>query len=227
MVKLFIMREYNDCIIAGAAPTDIDIMPMGAALTIAADGGADLLRECGILPDIVIGDMDSIKDGSFSPKTEMLEYPPEKDDTDTLLAAKTGIERGCNRFFMYGCSGRRLDHTIANIQTLKYIAKENCEGYMIGDSENITVIRNSSIRLNVRPGTGVSVFAIGKDAKGVSLSGLKYEVRDAAINDSFPIGVSNEATEAHPDISVSDGSLIILWRCPFIVPEIRRPDSED
>ena len=227
MVKLIIMKEYTDCIIAGASPTDIDIMPMGAALIIAADGGADLLRECGILPDIVIGDMDSVKDGSFGPKTEIMKYPPEKDDTDTYLAVKTGIERGCDRFFLYGCSGGRLDHTIANIQTLNYLANENREGYMIGDSENITVIKDSVLSLNVRRGTAVSVFAAGKPAKSVTLKGLKYELEDIPVTDTFPVGVSNEAVSEHPEIEVKGGTLLVTWSGSFKFPEIRRAQNEN
>ena len=124
------MREYTDCIIAGAAPTDTDIIPV-SGLIIAADGGADLLRESGIIPDIVIGDMDSAVDLSFGRNTEVIGFPAEKDDTDTLLAVRTGIDRGCRRFFLYGCSGGRLDHTVANMQTLKYISDAGCEGYMM------------------------------------------------------------------------------------------------
>ena len=221
------MSEFTDCIIAGAAPTDTDIFPTGNELIIAADGGADLLRENVIIPHIVIGGMDSVSGGSSGPGTEVIEFPTEKDDTDTLLAVKAGIDRGCRRFFIYGCSGGRLDHTIANIQTLKYLAASGCEGYLIGDSENITVIKDASISLNVSPGTVISVFAAGGTAEGVSLRGFKYCLDDAEVTASYPIGVSNEAEEERPLIKVSDGYLLIIWNGPFAVPQIRRPDGED
>ncbi len=72
-------------------------------------------------------------------------YPPEKDDTDMMLAIKLGLSRGYREFAIYGGLGGRLDHTIANIQALTYLAGEGASGILYGDSYALTVIKDSSL----------------------------------------------------------------------------------
>ena len=89
------------------------------SLVIAADGGYKYLDSLGIAPDIYIGDYDS----SECPEgVDAVRLPVEKDDTDMLAAVRLALGRGCREIHMFGGTGGRLDHTLANIQTLHFVA---------------------------------------------------------------------------------------------------------
>lgn len=182
--------------------------PDDSDYVIAADAGFKYCREISILPDLVLGDFDSLGDCPDHPN--VLQLPVEKDDTDTVFAIKLGLERGYKRFYLYGCmGGERSDHTLANLQLLLYIAKHGARAWMFGKNEIWTAIRNDKIRLK---GEGnAAVFCIDGTAKGVTLKGLKYELDNATLTSDFPLGVSNSMTESEAEISVSDGTLLIMY----------------
>ena len=178
-------------------------------IVIAADGGYNHLLNLDIKPDIVLGDFDSL---GFVPETsEIIKHPVKKDDTDTLLAVKTGFSRGFNRFVLYGCLGGRLDHTFANIQTLNFIAENGGQGFICSEDSVITSVRNSAITFRALNGGNVSVFAASSTASGVSVKGLLYETENAEITANFPLGVSNEFIGEEAKISVKDGMLNIFF----------------
>lgn len=175
-------------------------------LVIAADKGYENTLRMGIKADLVVGDFDSL--GYIPEGGEILRHPAEKDDTDTMLAVKTAIERGFRRIVIYGGIGGRLDHTFANIQTLAYASGHGAEAFLVDGRSIITSLTNEKITVN---GEGTaSVFAFGK-AKGVSISGLKYPLCGYEMSFDFPIGVSNEFTGTPATLEVKDGTLIFMW----------------
>ena len=179
------------------------------SFVIAADAGLANAKQCGIIPDIILGDFDSL---DFKPQGEnVITYPIEKDDTDTMLAIKLGLKKGFKEFFIYGGTGGRIDHTIANIQSLSYIANNGAQGYLIDDTNVITVIKNSKITIGSEKGKNLSVFCLGDTANGVSIKGTKYEAENISLTCNFPLGVSNSFKENMADISVKDGMLAIIW----------------
>lgn len=111
------------CYIFGAGSFyGLDRRPRAGDFIIAADGGWLACRKAGITPDLLLGDFDSLSTRPDFPN--ILRVPVEKDDTDTMLAVKTGLERGETEFHIYGgMGGRRTDHTIANFQALLYLAR--------------------------------------------------------------------------------------------------------
>lgn len=189
-------REINPAI------TDDDLL-------IAADGGYEIALKNGLTPDIVLGDFDSL--GFVPDGDNVVCLPVKKDDTDTLAAVKIGIEKGFECFGIYGGLGGRTDHTLANIQTLSFIADNGGRGYLIGDNESVTLIKNSVLSFEARAGGTVSVFAYGGKASGVSIKGLSYELYDRELNPSFPLGVSNEFCGNSAEIAVKDGKLLIVY----------------
>lgn len=93
-----------------------------SGLVIAADGGFEHCLELGITPDTVIGDFDSLE--SPPENCSLLRLPVEKDDTDTLAAVKYGLEKGAEVFHIFGGTGGRFDHTVANMQSLVYLSQK-------------------------------------------------------------------------------------------------------
>ncbi len=199
------------CYIFGAINSD-DIFVDSTAdrFIIAADAGLSVLQKQGIKPNLIVGDFDSL--GNIpATSVEIVQHPVEKDDTDTLLAMKEGLRRGYDTFVIYGGVGGRLDHTIANIQSLSFLAEHSATGYLLGDNTVTTVIKNGSITFDDSLTGTVSTFAIGGTAYGVNESGLKYSLDNAEISPFFPIGVSNEFQNQPAKISVSDGVLAVIW----------------
>ena len=198
-----------ECIIFCAAEFDRLARPIPAdAWVIAADGGLRHTEKLGITPNEIIGDFDSL---GFTPAGANV-FPVEKDDTDAMLAARLGLKRGCREFLLYGSlDGPRLDHTVANFQTLQYLADHGAVGYLVGNTTLVTVVKNGTIRFPAGTEGTISVFCMGPDAQGVTERGLYYSLEDAALTAGFPLGVSNHFTGAEAEISVKDGSLLVLW----------------
>ena len=178
-------------------------------IVIAADAGYKKLLNLDIVPDIVLGDFDSL--GFIPENLEIIRHPVRKDDTDTVLAVKTGFSRGYNRFVLYGCTGGRLDHTLANIQTLNYIAEKGGTGFICGDDFCITSLKNGKLEFKGSAKGNISVFSAKTKAQGVTIKGLLYDLDNAEIGFDFPLGVSNEFTGEESTVSVNDGVLTVIW----------------
>ena len=197
------------CIIAGAGEYyGHAIAPRAEDYVIAADAGYLRLREMGVRIDEVIGDFDST---GFTPNHPNLRIlPVEKDDTDMLCSLRAGIQRGYREFHLYGGTGGRLDHTLANIQCLAWLARQGLHGCLYGDGALITAVYNDALSLGALDKGTVSVFALGTQAEGVSISDLKYSVNDITLSCDYPLGVSNEFIGLPARIAVRNGSLLIV-----------------
>lgn len=188
------------CIIAGGG--DRCTVPANEGIYIAADSGRLLLEECGIVPDIIIGDFDS----SERPTDfggEIITVPCEKDDTDTMLAVKKGFELGCTEFDIYGCTGGRLSHTLANIQTLEYIHLHGGHGRLISDGCTVSMIFSGETERFAGRGY-LSVFAA--EPSETVIDGAQYSGR-FTLDRNFPLGVSNHI-DGTAEISVITGVII-------------------
>ena len=197
------------CIIFCAAAFDTLQQPVSREdFVIAADGGLQHTQKACIRPDAVLGDFDSL---GYTPEDAYI-FPVEKDDTDAMLAVRRGLERGFREFLLYGSlDGPRLDHTVANFQTLQYLADHGAWGYLVGLTSIVTVVKCGSLRFPAGLSGTVSVFCLGPDARGVCLKGLHYPLEDGTLTAGFPLGVSNHFTGEAAEICVREGSLLVLW----------------
>lgn len=208
------MSVRNDavCFIVGAgsiAP-DLQLFPRPGDLLIAADGGWSTVRHMGLTPDLVIGDFDSLGSRPNHPNTIVL--PTEKDVTDTHAAIQLGLERGYRRFALYGGTGGRLAHTLANLQLLNGLSRQGFRGFLIGDGTVATALTDGELHFPPHMHGYLSVFCTGGTARGVTLTGLKYELDNAVLESSFPLGVSNEFTGSAALVRVEQGSALVLWQ---------------
>lgn len=173
---------------------------------IAADGGYTEVISQGLKPDLAVGDFDSL--GTVPENENVVQHPVMKDDTDMMLAVKLGFEKGYNNFFIYGALGGRLDHTLANLQTIMYIANRGGQGWIIGDC-CLTAIHDSEARFTKDARGVISVFCLSGEARGVSIEGLLYPLDDYVMHSDIALGVSNEFIGKDARISVKDGTLVI------------------
>ncbi len=197
------------CVIFCAAGFEKLAVPMEPEdLVIAADGGLRHTEMLGIVPDVILGDFDSL--GRVPAGANV--FPVEKDDTDAMLAVRRGLELGCQEFLLYGSlDGPRLDHTVANFQTLQFLCDHGAFGVLSGISTMATVVKNSSLTFPAGCEGNISVFCMGPDARGVTLQGLYYPLVEGTLTAGFPLGVSNHFTGEPAEISVKDGSLLVIW----------------
>ena len=200
------------CYIAAACRENSDnifLNPQKTDIVIAADGGYEILKEKGICPDILLGDFDSIE--NLPDHENIIKHPVEKDDTDTMLACKLGFEKNYSNFVIYGGVGGRIDHTLANVQTLLWVAKRGGRAFLMGDNVVMSTIHNQKMVFPSGYSGKISVFAQGNTAKGVKISGFKYFAENIDLTPDFPLGVSNEFVGERAEISVKNGTLLIVW----------------
>lgn len=186
--------------------------PQPGDFVIAADAGYRACLQEDLVPDLLLGDFDSMEAPADFPN--LLRAPVEKDDTDTMLAVKVGLERGCTHFYFYGgTGGERLDHTLANLQALLYLRSHGARGYLYDRAFVYTAIQNEALTIAKGPEWGlVSAFCFGGPARGVWEEGVQYPLHDAILTSDFPLGVSNHIIENEATITVRDGALIVGWQ---------------
>ena len=175
---------------------------------ICADGGYDHAAAAGIVPDMLIGDLDSITLPN-DPAVKTLIFPSEKDDTDTGICLQTALDKGYRDIMIIGGLGGRLDHTMSNIQLIAgkcHLA----DRIIIKDKTNsCTALNNSSITLPRVENQYVSVFPM-TECRGVYESGVKYPLNDYHLPIGSTIGTSNEITEEYGTFSVTDGIMLVI-----------------
>ena len=213
------------CYIVGAG----DFTPRGFApgpddLVLAADGGYRALYSLGYTPDLLLGDFDSLGGLPLPADLPVLRFPVRKDDTDTGLALRHGLEQGFRDFALYGCAGGRVDHLLANFQSMARVSHLGATVRLAApdyDAWSLTgpapaapdaLAPAAVLALPPRPGgTLVSVFCQGDRAEGVTLTGLAYPLSDAALTGDFPLGVSNRRLDGQrATVAVRRGTLLIL-----------------
>lgn len=197
------------CVIFCAGGFDGLVQPIGEGdFIIGADGGVTHLRKLGLDAHTILGDFDSL---GYTPQGAQV-FPVEKDDTDAMLAVRLGLRKGYKEFLLYGSlDGERLDHTVANFQTLQYLADHGARGVCVGKHYIAAVIKDESIYFPETAKGILSVFCMGADAEGVSIRGAKYEADDITLTAGFPLGVSNHFIGKECSVTVKKGSLLLLY----------------
>lgn len=197
------------CYIFGAMPIDsFDFIINKEDIVIAADSGIINAQKFNIKPDYIIGDFDSL--GYTPADHNTIVHPVEKDDTDTMLAVKLGLEKGYRNFRIFGGIGGRLDHTYANIQTASYVAENGGNAIFYGNNENLTVLKNNQISFDKENKGNISIFAL-EECQNVNIKGTYYELNKGNLSIDFPLGTSNKFNNNKATISVENGKLLIIW----------------
>ena len=209
--------------IFGAAPIgSIEHLIHRDGFIIAADGGLNATEALGLKPTVILGDFDSL---GFIPKGDIVRHPVEKDDTDMGLAVKKALSLGYKRLFLFGgMGGARPDHTVANLQTLVYAAKNGATAYLTDGTICFTAVTGENRLTFPKAHSGeLSIFSAEGIAEGVNIQNAKYTADNVTLSGDFPLGVSNsfldEKTDTHgnssknTEISLKKGTLWVCFRC--------------
>ena len=175
-------------------------------LILCADAGYATARSLGLKPDAVIGDFDS---GEAPVGENVFRHPVIKDDTDMILCARYALEMGVMDFIIVGGLGGRLDHTLANLQALGWLAAQGARAELCDGKTRVWALRNDSIRIPRTPGK-LSLFALDGVCEGIWSRGVKYPLEDAALSPLFPLGMGNDFTAEEAEIGVKKGTLLVI-----------------
>lgn len=197
----------NKCIIVGASPIINEFKYDDNDFIIGVDGGISFLLKHHYKISLGVGDFDSL--GYVPNDIKIIKLDPIKDITDTNRALLEAYNLGYKEIEIYGCLGGRIDHSIAIIQDGYKYHSMGLKITIFGDKQRITYLTNSSLKLNKKDGY-ISIFALDS-AKGVSIKNLKYEVNDITLNNTYPLGVSNEFINKNAYIEVKQGTLLIVY----------------
>ena len=183
-----------------------------AELTIAADRGLEAFEAAGMLPDLLLGDMDSVSAAALARgegSTEMERLPCEKDDTDGGHAMEVALSRGATEITILGALGGRMDHALANLMLLNRAHEGGAFAQIL--DERVRIVRiDGEITLRGAKGDTISLIPIGT-ARGVTLSGCYYHAQEALTFDFVhPLGVSNVVTKDEASITVREGDLLLF-----------------
>ena len=195
-------------IISGGEPDDLTGIHE-ADFIIACDRGYVYCERLGLTPDLFIGDFDSYS-GAVAPGVAVERLIPEKDDTDTGHAITYALSHGFRELVLVCALGGRLDHTLANLQNAANAAVQGMSVTILDEKSEITFLTRGMLRLKKRPGWGLSVFSLSDTSTGVCLRGVKYELENAALDNRFPLGVSNEFDAPEAEIAVGQGILLVM-----------------
>ena len=201
------------CILFSGGPLSdcdqIEVKVGPGDFVIACDAGCRTAAQFGVRPDLAVGDFDSL--GEPVPGgIPVQKVPAEKDDTDTMLGLRIGLEQGFREFLLVGGFGGRLDHTVANLQALGWLCRQGASGQILSNRNRAWAVRCGTLVLRRLDGWHLSVFAWDGPCRGVTLEGLQYPLRDAELTPSLPIGVSNEFVGEYARITVTDGTLLVI-----------------
>lgn len=181
---------------------------------ICADGGANHSYKMGIIPDYIIGDLDSISskiiDFYKSKDVKFEKFPSKKDETDTEICIYLASKLNAKEIDFIGALGGRIDHMIANINLLYYVRSKGIFTRIISEKEDIYIAIDEEISINGDIGDTISVIPLNGDAKGVTLKQLEYPLNNYNMKFSVPLGISNVMLDKKCSIKVEQGSLIII-----------------
>lgn len=176
---------------------------------IAVDAGFAHLEAIGVVPDMAVGDFDSL---GYVPKCKRVSrYPVEKDASDMELAMEKACAWGFDELVIYGALGGRLDHTIANLQLFASFSERGVYVLGVGDTYAVRLLTGPDVyELPVLDAGTVSVFAANDVARGVIERGMKYSLDDEPLTNRTSLGLSNELMGNPATVAVEAGTLYIF-----------------
>lgn len=199
----------------GEISSDQISLPLDGII-IAADGGARHCLKLGIMPNIVIGDFDSLSVEEFSTLesggTEFIHHPAEKDETDLELALDYALGLNVSEISLYGLLGGRWDMTFSNVLLLASPRYDRIKLQLkVGQNTAYILHGGQSLKLKGQPGDRVSAISLNGTASGISYDGLEWPLVNADLPFGSPRGVSNTMAVGEAHISLEEGTLLVFF----------------
>ena len=206
------MEGDKRCVIIGGADIKnyeyIRSQFRGDDYVIFCDSGLKHLEGLRVSPGLIVGDFDSHEDPHLDVETIVL--PCEKDDTDTVFAAKEAVKRGFSDFLLIGVVGARLDHTLGNVYILLYLDSLGKKGRIIDDYSEMEIVSDAPVSIGGQY-PFFSLLNVTGCARGITVTGAKYPLTDAEISCEYQYGISNEVLPGKEAVvCVKEGKLLLI-----------------
>ncbi len=188
---------------------------------IAADKGLDILTDVGISPSVILGDYDSsvsahsekIMEECYQQGAEILEYPAEKDFTDTEAALHEAVDRGCTEIYLLGATGGRLDHFLGNLNAMQYPTEQGIRCIIADEQNRIELLMPNVERCLEKDqcfGKYISFVPLGDQVSGLTLKGFRYPLEHAVLKKGTTLGISNEIKDETARVLFQEGILTMI-----------------
>ncbi len=180
---------------------------------VAVDGGLRHLLSIHQIPDLLIGDLDSVTpeqiDSMASQAVEIQRFPIEKNETDLELALLEVTRRGYEEIFLVGALGGRIDQTLANLFLLQLPELAGLKIVVIDGTQELFVIRDRA-QITGAPGDTLSLLPLTGSAEGVTTVGMRYPLVNETLYPDRSRGISNEMLESKAFVTLSKGTLLCV-----------------
>ena len=191
-------------------PSNITEHPKGDDLRIAADSGYENAVTLGERVDLLLGDFDSLKTSEIPKDVEQIRVPAEKDFTDTQLAVDTALKKGADEICIVGGLDGRLDHTLSNLAILEDLHAKKIHATITNGYNRVRYIESTSTLIPKSGYRYLSLLCLSEKAKGVSVEGCKYPLKNATLTRAFQYAVSNEVDGNCALVSVRKGGIYVI-----------------
>lgn len=185
-----------------------------ASLLVCSDGGANFLLNTDIIPNFIIGDLDSISKETLSyfenKKVIIKKYPTKKDKTDSEISIDIIVEQKIKEIVMIGAFGDRADHFLSNINLLYYADSKDTKMSILDENNEIILLNKEDNYIKTKIGQTISFVSISGEVKGISLSGFAYEIKDYDLENMNSILTSNIAKKEEVYVRIKKGSLLCI-----------------
>lgn len=180
---------------------------------ICADGGLEKAKKLDLIPDIILGDFDSVDsvvlENYKKLNIETVTFPSEKDYTDMELAINHAVIKGFKDIILVGASGTRLDHTVANMLLIEKYHKKDIKIKML-DNNNLIQMVNNNMTIPFKENYFVSIIPLSEKIEGLTLDGFKYPLNNVTVERGSTLCVSNEIIENVGVIKLNKGNAIVF-----------------
>jgi thiamine pyrophosphokinase len=180
---------------------------------ICCDKGAHHLKKLDMMPDAIIGDMDSIDQHTLKHfkklDVKIIRYASEKDYTDTELALHYALELKPKKISIFCALGGRIDHTLANIYLLSKGFEKEIDTFLV-DEYCEAFILNKQCSFSRETGKTVSLFALTPQVTGITLSGFYYPLENDVLKMGESRGISNRINQSRAGITIKKGKLLVI-----------------
>ena len=184
-----------------------------AGLIISVDSGARHCKQFHVVPDMLLGDFDSVSEEDFAgfaaKGAKIVRFPEEKDMTDSELAIEIALEKGCTHIVLLGAIGTRLDHSVSNLFLLKKLLDNGVDG-LLADEYNEVCLIDQRIELVREEGIFITLLPFAGSAKGVTTYGLYYPLENATLETGSSWGVSNKFSDDMAKVTLTEGYLLVI-----------------
>lgn len=204
------------CVIFAGGPIEDygGVLLQAGDMVLCADSGARHARALGAVPHLIIGDMDSVDPcllEEFSGRgCRVCRFSVEKDEVDTELALNAAIASGPDEIVIYGATGGRLDHTLANVHLLAAAARQGITSSIVDHLHRIMLVTPELPASVERRGSTFTLLPLTSKVTGVVTRGAAWELDGAEFELGKPYGVSNVVKDERVRISVGEGMLLLI-----------------